>query len=213
MNSHVDITDLVDFLFREKSDKDIMQKAARINAHLFHCPACRAQYQTILRFKQATDELLNCAEISQTEELKKRILSAIRTNPKLSEKLCTEKNSLNRIASFTIQKATNLTIPEQPNDLESFKRDVRQLRGSAYSLIQIKSSTGLKREACQIVLKDNDILEVYLDNSVCSEHEPAILIPRQKDLPILISVSERVAPDRLQIDFRNIGSGEYCLMF
>lgn len=81
MIHHIGFNELLDFIFLEKPTPDCVQQAAAINAHLFQCAECRAQYQTILYFRQTMERLQDRSAQSVPDEMRERIAHALQTDP------------------------------------------------------------------------------------------------------------------------------------
>ena len=77
MNKHLAFGDLVAFLYEENPDEEFKAKISEVNAHLFACPECRKQYQTILHYKNAMDAYCRSRTSLSDEALRERLAQAI----------------------------------------------------------------------------------------------------------------------------------------
>ncbi len=89
MNSHIEFNDLVDYIYLEKPTPDFLRQAARMNAHLFQCEKCRAQYQTILNFKQAVERFETQTSCSFSAERKEGIVRELKNDSEMAAKYLT----------------------------------------------------------------------------------------------------------------------------
>lgn len=83
---HVTVDEMIDFVSFEKIDRETIDLASKVNAHILKCESCRKK---ILAFQTIYDELLKLGKSEKFRELVKNRMSNPTSDPTpdLSEKI------------------------------------------------------------------------------------------------------------------------------
>lgn len=188
--SHINVEELLDFIFAKKINEEFVQMAARINSHLYVCPQCFEKHRTLCGLKDSLGTLGTIREDAQ-----KRILKTI-------YKQDTQSALFNDLINDLLKK-TSVPVQYIPIKVNSFK-ELSILDNSSDFLFrnpEIASDILVDDDDNEISISSDGLLSVKMKKSRCSEGSAVYLVPANAEADVLVDIAKPLSDEEVCLSY------------